>query len=83
MYFDFQQLASKNQKRIKQLHWWKYKSHNSNYLINNSNRMRFQIQWHFFVWSIFDIASVGIEFRRQNLTSGDVRFWRLKSIPAM
>ena len=26
--------------------------------------------------------SVGIDFRRQNLTSVDVRFWRLKSIPA-
>ena len=27
--------------------------------------------------------SVGIDFRRQNLTSTDVRFWRLKSIPAL
>ena len=25
----------------------------------------------------------GIDFRRQNLTSTDVRFWRLKSIPAL
>ena len=24
-----------------------------------------------------------IDFRRQNLTSTDVRFWRLKSIPAL
>ena len=27
--------------------------------------------------------SAGIDFRRQNLTSTDVRFWRLKSIPAL
>ena len=28
-------------------------------------------------------SSAGIDFRRQNLTSTDVRFWRLKSIPAL
>ena len=27
--------------------------------------------------------SAGIDFRRQNLTSVDVRFWRLKSNPAL
>ena len=27
--------------------------------------------------------SAGIDFRRQNLTSIEVRFWRLKSIPAL
>ena len=27
--------------------------------------------------------SAGIDFRRQNQTYVDVRFWRLKSIPAM
>ena len=27
--------------------------------------------------------SAGIDFSRQNLTSADVRFWRLKSIPAL
>ena len=27
--------------------------------------------------------STGIDFSRQNLTSTDVRFWRLKSIPAL
>ena len=27
--------------------------------------------------------SAGIDFGRQNLTSVDVRFWRLKSIPAL
>ena len=27
--------------------------------------------------------SAEIDFRRQNLTSADVRFWRLKSIPAL
>ena len=32
--------------------------------------------------SIINPFSAGINFRRQNLTSVDVRFWRLKSIPA-
>ena len=27
--------------------------------------------------------SAGLDFTRQNLTSEDVRFWRLKSIPAL
>ena len=27
--------------------------------------------------------SAGIDFKRQNRTSADVRFWRLKSIPAL
>ena len=27
--------------------------------------------------------SAGIDFSRQNLTSTDVRFWRLKSVPAL
>ena len=27
--------------------------------------------------------SAGIDFSRKNLTSVDVRFWRLKSIPAL
>ena len=31
----------------------------------------------------FSSYSAGIDFSRQNLTSGDVRFWRLKSIPAL
>ena len=29
------------------------------------------------------LYSAGIDFSRQNLTSTDVRFWRLKSIPAL
>ena len=29
------------------------------------------------------VYSAGIDFSRQNLTSTDVRFWRLKSIPAL
>ena len=32
---------------------------------------------------IFCSFSTGIDFRRQNLSSTDVRFWRLKSIPAL
>ena len=31
----------------------------------------------------FNPYSAGIDFRRQNLTFVDVRFWRLKSIPAL
>ena len=27
--------------------------------------------------------SEGIDFRRQNLTSVDIRFWRVKSIPTL
>ena len=32
---------------------------------------------------IFNSFSAGIDFRRQNLTSADVRFWRLNSFPAL
>ena len=31
----------------------------------------------------FNPYSAGIDFSRQNVTSVDVRFWRLKSIPAL
>ena len=31
----------------------------------------------------FNPYSAGIDFSRQNLTSVDVRFWRLKSLPAL
>ena len=33
--------------------------------------------------NFFNSSSAGIDFRRQNLTSTDVRFWRLKSTPAL
>ena len=39
------------------------------------------IFWQF--WSMFSPYSAGIDFRRQNLTSVDVRFWHLKSIPVL
>ena len=32
---------------------------------------------------IFNPFSAGTVFRRQNLTSKDVRFWRLKTLPAL
>ena len=32
---------------------------------------------------IFHSFGAGIDFRRQNLTSTDVIFWRLKSVPAL
>ena len=31
----------------------------------------------------FNPNSAGVDFRRQHLASVDVRFWRLKSIPAL
>ena len=34
------------------------------------------------VFQRFNPYSAGIDFRRQNLTSVDIKFWRLKSIPA-
>ena len=37
-----------------------------------------------YIYSLtFNPYSAGIDFSRQNLTSVDVRFWRLKSIPAL
>ena len=38
---------------------------------------------HLITYKYFHTYSAGIDFRRQNLTSTDVRFWRLKSIPAL
>ena len=38
---------------------------------------------HAFTWYWFNLYSAGIDFSRQNLTSTDVRFWWLKSIPAL
>ena len=37
--------------------------------------------WVYDLWKYFYSYSVGIDFSRQNLTSTDVRFWRLKLIP--
>ena len=34
-------------------------------------------------WGIVKPFSAGTDFRRHNLTSVDVRLWRLKSIPAL
>ena len=39
--------------------------------------------WPMAIRNIFASYIAGIDFRRQNLTSTDVRFWRLKSIPAL
>ena len=41
------------------------------------------ILWVYDLYKYFYSYSAGIDFRRQNLTSTDVRFWRLKSIPAL
>ena len=34
-------------------------------------------------WSFFYFFRAGIVFIRQNLTSTDVRFWRIKTVPAL
>ena len=39
--------------------------------------------WVYGHYEYFYFYSAGIDFSRQNLTSTDVRFWRLKSIPAL
>ena len=39
--------------------------------------------WVYGHYKYFYSYSAGIDFSRQNLTSTDVRFWRLKSIPAL
>ena len=39
--------------------------------------------WVYGHWKYFHPYSAGIDFRRHNLTSTDVRLWRLKSIPAL
>ena len=35
------------------------------------------------VINVINPFSVGTVFRRQNLTSTDIRFWRLKMVPTM
>ena len=35
------------------------------------------------IFNIFNSFIVGIDFRRQNLTSIDVIFWRLKTVPTL
>ena len=39
--------------------------------------------WIFGHYKYFYSHSVGIHFRRQNLISTDVRFWRIKTVPAL
>ena len=39
--------------------------------------------WFIKIFQCFNPYSAGTDFSRQNLTSVDVRFWRLKSIPAL
>ena len=39
--------------------------------------------WLYDNYKYFCFYGAGIDFRRHNLTSTDVRLWRLKSIPAL
>ena len=41
------------------------------------------VKWSFNASWGLNPYSTGIDFSRQNLTSVDVRFWRLKSLPAL
>ena len=56
------------------------------YLINNKHEQfsaqHLMIQYDI-IERVFNPFSAGSDFRRQNLTSIDVRLWRLKSIPIL
>ena len=53
-----------------------------NVLYSSFRFIRIPMLWSAAIIKMNNYFSVGIVFRRQNLTSIDVRFWRLKSIPA-
>ena len=54
-----------------------------NVLDSSFRFIRIPMLWVYCNYKYFYSYSVGIDFRRQNLASTDVRFWRLKSIPAL
>ena len=43
----------------------------------------YDMLWVYGYYKYFKSYSEGVDFSRQNLTSTDVRFWRLKSIPSL
>ena len=54
-----------------------------NALVNYFRFIWIPMLWVYVHYKYFHSYSAGIDFRRQNLTSQDVRFWYLKSIPAL
>ena len=57
----------------------------TNVLVSFSCFIWIPMLWVYGYYKSFYIYSAGVvdDLRRQNLTSTDVRFWRLKSIPAL
>ena len=54
-----------------------------NVFVGSSRFILIPLLWVYDHYKYFYSYSAGIDFRRQSLTSTDVRFWRLKSIPAL
>ena len=54
-----------------------------NVLVSSFRFIWTPMSWVYGHYKYFNSYSAGIDFSRQNLPSTDVRFWRLKSIPAL
>ena len=54
-----------------------------NILVSSFRFIWIPMLWVFDHYKFFNFFSAGIVFIRQNLTSTDVRFWRIKTIPAL
>ena len=54
-----------------------------NVLVSSFRFIWIPMLWVYGNYKYFYSYSAGIDFSRQNLTSTDVRFWRLKSFPAL
>ena len=54
-----------------------------NVLFSSSRFIWISTLWVYGHYNLFNSFSIGTVFRRQNLTSIDVRFWRLKTFPAL
>ena len=54
-----------------------------NVLVSSFWFIEYLCYWSTAIINIFFSYSAGNDFSRQNLTSVDVRFWRLESIPAL
>ena len=67
---------------------WRPKGFSRFEIIRNVSVSSFCFIWIPMLWvyghyKLFNSFSAGTDFRRQNLTSKDVRFWRLKTVPAL
>ena len=54
-----------------------------NVLVSSFRFIWIPMLWVYDHWKYFDFFSAGIVFIRQNLTSIDVRFWRIKTVPVL